>query len=201
MGNSRPPHGQCPKMTRCSGNERRAPTIDETPVQTPPTPLGLQRDPTYRAYGVDNPLHVGDKCAAWPIVNLAYYLYSTTPMWGKCSSRHRDYKRGPTSRMDANQTNPQDVLPLIKSNPTIPQIAERFGISIEAACALVVATLRASRAPLRTSEDEDAASPPRETDNAILLSAGSEPAEGSELWRRNGRLYGREAALQLAFGA
>ena len=103
--------------------------------------------------------------------------------------------------MDANQTNPQDVLPLIKGNPTIPQIAERFGISIEAACALVVATLRAGRTPLRTSEDEDAASPPRETDNAILLSAGFEPAEGSELWRRNGRLYGREVALQLAFGA
>ena len=51
-------------------------------LQTPPTPLGLQRDPTNRGYDVDNLLHVVDECAFWPIVNLAYYLYSKKPMWG-----------------------------------------------------------------------------------------------------------------------
>ncbi len=101
--------------------------------------------------------------------------------------------------MNANQTNPQDVLPLVKSNLSIPENAERLDVSVEAACALVVASLRGSRAPARTSEGEAvAASPQRETDNAMLLRAGFEPAEGSNLWRRNGTCYGREAALQIA---
>jgi hypothetical protein len=102
--------------------------------------------------------------------------------------------------MDANQTNPHNVLPLIKSNLSIPEIAERLGISVEAACALVVASLRSSRAPALTL-DEATASPLRENDDSVLLSAGFVPAEGGDLWRRNGTWYGREAALQLAFGA
>ena len=38
-----------------------------------------------------------------------------------------------------------DVLPLIESNLTIQEVAERLGISVEAACALVVASLRSNR--------------------------------------------------------
>jgi orotate phosphoribosyltransferase-like protein len=36
------------------------------------------------------------------------------------------------------------VLPLIESNLTIQEVAERLGISVEAACALVVASLRSN---------------------------------------------------------
>jgi DNA-binding CsgD family transcriptional regulator len=39
-----------------------------------------------------------------------------------------------------------DVLHLIESNLTIQEVAERLGISVESACALVVASLRSSRA-------------------------------------------------------
>jgi DNA-binding CsgD family transcriptional regulator len=39
-----------------------------------------------------------------------------------------------------------DVLPLIESNLTIQEVAERLGISVESACALVVASLKSSRA-------------------------------------------------------
>jgi rRNA maturation endonuclease Nob1 len=38
-----------------------------------------------------------------------------------------------------------DVVPLIESNLTIQKIAEKLGISVEAACALIVASLRSSR--------------------------------------------------------
>ncbi len=47
--------------------------------------------------------------------------------------------------MDAD-TKLFDVLPLIESNLTIQEVAERLGISVESACALVVASLRSSRA-------------------------------------------------------
>ena len=39
----------------------------------------------------------------------------------------------------------RDVLPLIESNLTIQEVAERLGISVESACTLVVASLRSSR--------------------------------------------------------
>ena len=39
-----------------------------------------------------------------------------------------------------------DVLPLMESNLTIQEVAERLGISVESACTLVVASLRSSRA-------------------------------------------------------
>jgi hypothetical protein len=39
----------------------------------------------------------------------------------------------------------RDVLPLIESNLTIQEVAERLGTSVEAACALVVASLRSNR--------------------------------------------------------
>ena len=39
-----------------------------------------------------------------------------------------------------------DVLPLIKSNLTIQEVAQRLNISVEAACALIVASLRSNRA-------------------------------------------------------
>jgi hypothetical protein len=41
-------------------------------------------------------------------------------------------------------TKVSEVLPLIESNLTIEEVAERLGISLEAACALVVASLRSS---------------------------------------------------------
>jgi hypothetical protein len=41
-----------------------------------------------------------------------------------------------------------DVQPLIENNLTIEEVAEKLGISEEAACALVVASLRSSRARL-----------------------------------------------------
>ena len=48
--------------------------------------------------------------------------------------------------INAAQTKLNDVLPLIESNLTIQEVAERLGISVEAACALVVASLRSNRA-------------------------------------------------------
>lgn len=50
-----------------------------------------------------------------------------------------------TEEMNAAQTTLNDVLPLIESNLTIEEVAEKLGISVEAACALVVASLRSSR--------------------------------------------------------
>ena len=44
-------------------------------------------------------------------------------------------------------TKVSEVLPLIESDLTIQEIAERFGISVEAACSLVVASLRSSSKP------------------------------------------------------
>ena len=105
---------------------------------------------------------------------------------------------GAVEKMNANPTNPQDVLPLVKSNLSIPEIAERLGISVEAACALVAASLsRGSTVPPLT-RDEAFASPLRGNDDSVLLGAGFVPVERGNLWWRNGTYYGREAALQIA---
>ena len=53
--------------------------------------------------------------------------------------------------MDAD-TKVSDVLPLIESNLTIEEVAERLGISLETAWALVVASLRASLRSSKTGE-------------------------------------------------
>ena len=90
--------------------------------------------------------------------------------------------------MNANPTNPQDILPLDKSNLSTPEIAEGLGISVKAARALVVAL------PSEAATD----SPQREPDNAMLLRAGFEPVEGSDLWQKDDTCFGREAALQIA---
>jgi hypothetical protein len=38
-----------------------------------------------------------------------------------------------------------EVLPLIESDLTIEEVAQRLGISLEAACSLVVASIRSSK--------------------------------------------------------
>ena len=48
--------------------------------------------------------------------------------------------------MNAPQIKLNEVLPLIESNLTIEEVAEMLGVPVEAACALVVASLRSSRA-------------------------------------------------------
>ena len=40
----------------------------------------------------------------------------------------------------------RDVLPLMEIDLTIQEVAERLGISVKAACALVVASLRSTQA-------------------------------------------------------
>jgi plasmid maintenance system antidote protein VapI len=47
--------------------------------------------------------------------------------------------------MNAAQTKPNDLLPLNEDNLTIAELAEKLGISEEAACALVVASQRSIR--------------------------------------------------------
>jgi hypothetical protein len=42
-------------------------------------------------------------------------------------------------------TKVSEVLPLMGSNLTIQEVAERLGISVEGACSLVVASLRSSK--------------------------------------------------------
>ena len=46
--------------------------------------------------------------------------------------------------INATQTTLNDVLPLIESNLTIAEAAEKLGISVEATCALLVASLGSS---------------------------------------------------------
>jgi hypothetical protein len=52
-------------------------------------------------------------------------------------------------RMNVAQTNPKDVLPLRETNLTVANIAEKLGISVEDACALIAAALRSSHARSR----------------------------------------------------
>jgi hypothetical protein len=46
--------------------------------------------------------------------------------------------------INAPQIKLNDVLPLIECNLTIEEVAEKLGLPVEAACALVVASLRGS---------------------------------------------------------
>ena len=46
--------------------------------------------------------------------------------------------------IDSAQTKLKDVVPLIESDLTIEEVAERLGISVEDACVLVLASLRSS---------------------------------------------------------
>ena len=46
--------------------------------------------------------------------------------------------------INSAQTKLKDVVPLIESDLTIEEVAERLGISVEAACMLVLACLRSS---------------------------------------------------------
>ena len=46
--------------------------------------------------------------------------------------------------IDSAQTKLKDIVPLIESDLTIEEVAERLGISVEAACLLVLASLRSS---------------------------------------------------------
>jgi hypothetical protein len=51
--------------------------------------------------------------------------------------------------IDAAQTRLNDVMPLIESDLTIAQAAEKLGISVEAMSALIVSCLGGSRLPRR----------------------------------------------------
>ena len=46
--------------------------------------------------------------------------------------------------IDSAHTKLKDVVPLIESDLTIEEVAERLGISVEAACLLILASLRSS---------------------------------------------------------
>jgi hypothetical protein len=47
--------------------------------------------------------------------------------------------------MNVAQTNPKEVQPLMETNLTVTEIAEKLGISVEDACALTAAALRSSQ--------------------------------------------------------
>jgi hypothetical protein len=92
-----------------------------------------------------------------------------------------------TEGWDVGQTRVNDVLPLIESNLTIQEVAERLGISVEAACALVVASLKSKHKEGGGAKEEIA-----------LLEASFKPIEDGSLWEKDGVYYGREAAVQEA---
>jgi hypothetical protein len=48
--------------------------------------------------------------------------------------------------MNPAQTNQKDVQPLMETHLTVPEVAEKLGLSLEAACALIAAATGASRA-------------------------------------------------------
>jgi len=92
---------------------------------------------------------------------------------------------------DLGRRSSNDVLPLIERNLTLPAVAERLDISVEAACAVVVAALRGKH------EEEDRRA---KGGTAQLREAGFEPVgEEGLLWERDGVCYGREAASQKAW--
>jgi hypothetical protein len=60
------------------------------------------------------------------------------------STDERAIRKKRSEGIDIAQTKLNTVLPLIESDLTIEEVAERLGISVEAACVLVVASLRSS---------------------------------------------------------
>ncbi len=99
---------------------------------------------------------------------------------------------------DIGQTRLNDVLPLIENNLTIQEVAEKLGISVEAACAVVVATIQHSsrhkEGPCPKEREEEK----KEERPALLLEAGFKSIEDGSLWKKGGVYYGREAAVQEA---
>jgi hypothetical protein len=91
------------------------------------------------------------------------------------------------------QTKLNDVLPLIESDLTIEEVTERLGISVEAACTLIVASLRS-----RQDGTIDGFERFREEENAVLVEDDFKSAGGTDLWQKGAVCYGREAALQNA---
>jgi Arc/MetJ family transcription regulator len=83
-----------------------------------------------------------------------------------------------------------DILSLIESDLTIQEVAERLGVSVEAARTLVEASLRSKH-----EEDRRA-----QLESALLRKAGFEQVrEDGSLWEKDGACYGREAASQKAW--
>jgi hypothetical protein len=91
-----------------------------------------------------------------------------------------------TEEWNVGQTRLNDVRPLIESNLTIQEVAERLGISVEAACTLV--------ADLKSKHKEGGGA----KEETALLEAGFKPIEDGSLWEKDGVYYGREAAVQEA---
>ena len=60
-----------------------------------------------------------------------------TDEWATSKSRRSE-------RINSVQFKFKDVVPLIESDLTIEEVAERLGISVEDACVLVLASLRSS---------------------------------------------------------
>jgi hypothetical protein len=60
------------------------------------------------------------------------------------SADARAIRKKRSEGIDMAQTKLNTVLPLIEDDLTIEEVAERLGISVEAACVLVVASLRIS---------------------------------------------------------
>jgi hypothetical protein len=60
------------------------------------------------------------------------------------STDERAIRKKRSEGIDIAQTKLNTVLPLIESDLTIEEVAERLGISVEAAYVLVVASLRSS---------------------------------------------------------
>ncbi len=95
----------------------------------------------------------------------------------------------PEEGWDVSTTRLNDVLPLIRSDLTIREVAERLGVSVEAACTLVVAALRSRREEERRAKGE----------TVLLREAGFKPVvQDGSLWEKDGICYGRQAASQEA---
>ena len=62
----------------------------------------------------------------------------------ECSADERAIRKKRSEGIDIAQTKLNTVLPLIEDDLTIEEVAERLGISVEAVCVLIVASLRSS---------------------------------------------------------